>query len=104
MYQVIKRITGLMLNELSIKVNIANRYYPLKVNTTEQEELVRQAAKLINDKLKAYGEQFNVKDQQDMLSMTVLEITTQLMTLQKQQAEEQQHLAAELQEVQALLK
>jgi cell division protein ZapA (FtsZ GTPase activity inhibitor) len=93
-----------MLNELSIKVNIANRYYPLKVNTTEQEELVRQAAKLINDKLKAYGEQFNVKDQQDMLSMTVLEITTQLMTLQKQQAEEQQHLAAELQEVQALLK
>lgn len=91
-----------MLNELSIKVNIANRYYPLKVSTTEQEEMVRQAAKLINDKLKAYGEQFNVKDHQDMLSMTVLEITTAFMALQKQQADEQQELAAELQQVQAL--
>lgn len=104
MYQVIKRITSLMLNELSIKVNIANRYYPLKVATTEQEELVRQAAKLINDKLKAYGEQFNVKDHQDMLSMTVLELTTTLMTLQKKQADEQQQLAVELQELQSLLK
>ncbi|MBP9690395.1 MAG: cell division protein ZapA [Bacteroidia bacterium] len=90
------------MNELSIKVNIADRYYPLKV-TPEQEEIVRQAAKLINDKLKALQQQFEVKDKQDMLSMTVLEIATQLITLQNGNLTDNKELQAQLQEMRALL-
>lgn len=92
-----------MLNELSIKVNIANRFYPLKVNNTQQEELLRKAAKLINEKLKTYANQFSVNDQQDMLSMAVLDVTAQLISLQKQQQDEHLALQKELQLLQSLL-
>ncbi len=91
------------MNELSIKVNIADRYYPLKV-TPEQEEIVRQASKLINDKLKALQQQFEVKDKQDMLSMTVLEVATQLITLQNGNLTDNTELQAQLQEMRTLLK
>jgi cell division protein ZapA (FtsZ GTPase activity inhibitor) len=93
----------LTLKELSIKVNIADRYYPLKV-TPEQEEIVRQAAKLINDKLKALQHEFDVRDKQDMLSMTVLELATQLITLQSRNVIEDEGLTAQLQELRSLLK
>ncbi len=93
----------LTLKELSIKVNIADRYYPLKV-TPEQEEIVRQAAKLINDKLKALQREFDVKDKQDMLSMTVLELATQLITLQSKNVIEDEGLTQQLQELHTLLK
>jgi cell division protein ZapA (FtsZ GTPase activity inhibitor) len=93
----------LTLKELSIKVNIADRYYPLKV-TAEQEEVVRQAAKLINGKLKALQQEFDVKDKQDMLSMTILELATQLITLQSKHVIEDDGLNAQLQELRTLLK
>jgi cell division protein ZapA len=91
------------LKELSIKVNIADRYYPLKV-TPEQEEIVRHAAKLINDKLKALQQEFDVKDKQDMLSMTVLELATQLITLQSKNVIEDDGLTTHLHELRTLLK
>jgi len=93
----------LTLKELSIKVNIADRYYPLKV-TPEQEEIVRQAAKLINDKLKALQQEFDVRDKQDMLSMTILELATQLITLQSRNVIEDDGLTTQLQELRTLLK
>lgn len=91
------------MDELSIKVNIADRYYPLTVNP-QQEEIVREAAKLINDKLKLLQQQFAVKDKQDMLSMTVLEVTTQLITLQREAAAGNEELTQHLKEMQSLLK
>lgn len=92
-----------MLNELSIKVNIADRFYPLKV-TPEQEVIVRQAAKLINDKLKGLQQQFEVRDKQDMLGMTLLEVTSQLLTLQQQVATDNKQVEQNLHDVQTLLK
>jgi cell division protein ZapA (FtsZ GTPase activity inhibitor) len=91
------------LNELSIKVNIADRYYPLTV-TPEQEEIVRQAAKLINDKIRLLQQQFDVRDKQDMLSMTVLEFATELISLRKGNTENQLELNKQLAELQSLLK
>lgn len=91
------------MDELSIKVNIADRYYPLTV-TPKQEEIVREAAKLINDKLKQLQQQFEVKDKQDMLSMTVLEVTTQLITLQREASDGNAELTMHLQEMKSLLK
>lgn len=92
-----------MLNELSIKVNIADRFYPLKV-TPEQEVIVRQAAKLINDKLKVLQQQFEVRDKQDMLGMTLLEVTSQLITLQQEMTTDKEKVEQDLHDVQTLLK
>ena len=91
------------LDELSIKVNIADRYYPLSV-TAEQERLVRAAAKLIQDNLKLLDQQFSVKDKQDMLSMCALELATELVKQREEQEAENVSISAELKEVQELLK
>ena len=55
-----------------IKLNIGNRIYPLNVNT-EQEEVLRKAAKEINDMITKYEKSYAVKDKQDSLAMCVLE-------------------------------
>lgn len=91
------------MDELSIKVNIADRFYPLSV-TAEQEEQVRKAAKLINDKLKDYEKQFAVRDKQDILSMCALELATELIKLQTKPLIEDKGLSEELKAIQQLLK
>jgi cell division protein ZapA (FtsZ GTPase activity inhibitor) len=62
------------MSELSIKVTIANRVYPLSVQTEEEEE-VRKAANYINERLKVLESGFAVKDKLDLLAMLVLELT-----------------------------
>jgi len=42
-----------MDDKLSIRVNVADRYYPLKVER-EDEEKIRRAARLINEKVLQY--------------------------------------------------
>jgi cell division protein ZapA len=60
------------MNELSIKIRIADRDYPMKV-VREEEERVRAAGKLINEKLKSYREQYGLEDKQDLLAMVAFD-------------------------------
>ena len=91
------------MNELSIKVNIADRNYPLTVKTDEEEK-VRKAAKLINDKLKIYGKAFAVNDKQDIISMCALEVATELISLQEASAIAEQDVSEQLISIRELLK
>ena len=61
--------------EISIKVNICDRFYPLRIKTSE-EGGVRLAAKTINERAKFYIENFSVQDKQDALSMVALEFAS----------------------------
>ncbi len=63
------------MSEISIKVSISNRVYPLKI-TLAEEENVRKAAKLINDKVKEFEENYAVRDKQDLLAMCCLQFAT----------------------------
>lgn len=60
------------MEELSIKIKIADREYPMKVKRVD-EERIRTAGKLINEKLRSYREQFGVEDKQDLLSMVAFD-------------------------------
>jgi len=60
------------MEELSIKIKIADREYPMKVKR-EDEERVRIASRLINEKLKSYREQFGIDDKQDLLAMVAFD-------------------------------
>lgn len=73
------------MEELSIKIKISDREYPMKVKRHE-EERVRAAGKLINDKLKAYRDQFGLDDKQDLLAMTAFDCL-----VEKLAAEESDH-------------
>jgi cell division protein ZapA len=61
-----------MDDKLSITINIADRYYPLKIERTDEEK-IRKAAKLINDKVLQYKQKYTDKDTQDFLAMAALQ-------------------------------
>ena len=62
-----------------IKLNIGNRVYPLSVDTN-QEEILRKAAKQINQMINDYESKYAVKDKQDSLAMCALQILSQSKT------------------------
>jgi cell division protein ZapA (FtsZ GTPase activity inhibitor) len=76
------------MDELSIKVTISNRVYPLKINRQE-EERVRKAAKLVNDRIKEYEQQFAGSDKYDHIAMCALQMATELVNLTDQSTTEQ---------------
>lgn len=62
-----------MNQPLSIKVTIAGRIYPMTVDADEEEK-VRDAARRVDANLKELQENFAVKDKQDLLAMTALQM------------------------------
>jgi cell division protein ZapA len=66
-----------MDDKLSIRVNVADRYYPLKIEK-DDEEKIRKAAKLINDKVLMYKQRYVDKETQDFLAMAALQFVIQL--------------------------
>ncbi|MFN7600724.1 MAG: cell division protein ZapA [Bacteroidota bacterium] len=60
------------MDELSVKIKIADREYPMKVKRQEEEK-VRAAGKVINEKIKSYREQFGIDDKQDLLAMVAFD-------------------------------
>lgn len=63
-----------MSEKQSININIAERYYPLTVDRKD-EERIRKAAKIINDKILQYKQVYKDKDIQDFLAMVTLQFT-----------------------------
>jgi len=66
-----------MDDKLSIRVNVADRYYPLKVER-ENEEKIRKAARMINEKILQYKQKYTDKDIQDFLAMAALQYVIKL--------------------------
>lgn len=65
-----------MESTLKIKVNIANRAYPLTIKPEEEED-IRLAVKHIGEAVKRFEERYAVQDKQDVLAMCALQIATQ---------------------------
>jgi cell division protein ZapA len=59
-------------NKFHIKLQIVGRYYPLVIERKDEERL-RKAAKLINEKVAQYKQRYRDKDVQDFLAMTSLQ-------------------------------
>lgn len=60
------------MDQLSIKIKIADREYPMKVKP-EDEERVRSAGKRINERIRMYREKFGIDDKQDLLAMVAFD-------------------------------
>ncbi len=66
-----------MDDKLSIRINIADRYYPLRIDR-EDEEKIRKAARTINEKVLQYKQKYSDKDTQDFLAMAALQFVIKL--------------------------
>jgi cell division protein ZapA (FtsZ GTPase activity inhibitor) len=65
-----------MDDKLSININIADRLYPLRIDRKDEEN-IRKAAKIINDKVAQYKQKYVSKDLQDCLAMATLQFVIQ---------------------------
>ena len=85
-----------MDDKLTIRVNVADRYYPLRI-VRKDEEKIRQAAKRINEKILMYKQKYSDKDIQDFLAMAALQYVVKVID-----SEDQVDLIPVLEEMKAL--
>lgn len=71
-----------MEEKLSIKVNVADRYYPLKIDRRDEEK-IRRAARMINEKVLQYKQRYTDKDVQDFLAMAALQFVIKVIDNEK---------------------
>tara|TARA_B110000263_G_scaffold153566_1_gene133288 strand:+ start:291 stop:575 length:285 start_codon:yes stop_codon:yes gene_type:complete len=65
------------MDKLSIKINIANRFYPMKIERSSEEN-IRNAVKNIDVRLKFYEDNYEIRDKQDILAMCLIEYASKL--------------------------
>ena len=70
---------------MSIRIQIGGRHYPLSI-APEKEEVIRKAAKLLNERMKSYQDNFAVQDTQDLLSMSALELGVRVMEAEQEKS------------------
>ncbi len=87
----------------SIKIQIAGRTYPLKVNA-DQVSTIEKAAGMVNDRLKEYEIAFGVKDLQDLFAMCALHMAAEQLGFQKDRDLVEEEINAELQHITDLIK
>ncbi len=66
-----------MADKLKIKLSIADRVYPLTIDTS-QEEGLRKAAKNIEQLAKKFEQNYAVRDKQDVLAMCALQFASKI--------------------------
>ena len=59
------------MSDLSIKIRVADRDYPMRVSPQDEERL-RMAGRLLNERLKEFRDQYGIQDKQDLLAMIAL--------------------------------
>ncbi|MBA9076677.1 MULTISPECIES: cell division protein ZapA [Rufibacter] len=90
------------MSELSIRIKIADREYPMRVNEDEEERL-RLAGKYLNERLKMFREQFGIHDKQDLLAMIALETAADKIKTEDAALETQHTLEQKLSSLNQLL-
>jgi len=70
----------------NIKLQIVGRIYPLVIDRKDEEK-VRKAAKIINDKVGQYQQRYRDKDGQDFLAMAAFQFVLKLIELEEQSNE-----------------
>lgn len=61
--------------KVSLKVVVAGRTYPLSVNESEEQRVLK-AAEDINKAIKVLQDNYAVRDMQDLLAMTALQLAS----------------------------
>ena len=90
------------MDKLSIKLHIANRIYPMKIER-KSEEFIRNSVKKIEERLKFYEENFAIKDKQDLLAMCLIEYASKFESVSNKKVVDDDGLSEKLADIEALL-
>jgi hypothetical protein len=90
------------VDKLSIKLHIANRIYPMKIER-KSEEFIRNSVKKIEERLKYYEENYAIKDKQDLLAMCLIEYASKFESVSNKKVVDDDGLSEKLAEIEAVL-
>ncbi len=90
------------MDKLSIKLHIANRIYPMKIER-KSEEFIRNSVKKIEKRLKFYEENYAIKDKQDLLAMCLIEYASKFESVSNKKSLDDDGLSDRLAEIENLL-
>ena len=90
------------MDKLSIKINIANRIYPMKIER-KAEEAIRKAVSKIEERLKFYEKNYAINDKQDILAMCLIEYASKFESVNNKKVVEDDGITEKLQEIESLL-
>jgi cell division protein ZapA len=90
------------MSQFSISITVADRPYKLVIEK-ENEEVFRRAAKLVDDRIKAYSNNYAYKDKQDLIAMVALEHTIHYLQNERMISEKDTTLANTLIEIDTAL-
>ena len=90
------------MDKLSIKLHIANRIYPMKIER-KSEEFIRNSVKKIEERLKYYEENYAIKDKQDLLAMCLIEYASKFESVSNKKVVDDDGLSEKLAEIEVLL-
>ena len=91
------------MSEINIKVEVAGSIFPLKVNA-EDEQNIKEAVELINNKIAELEKSYAVKDKKEVLSMVLLQLVSQLYKQAHTAEKELSHLKHLFADVEEMLK
>ncbi|MBL7801807.1 MAG: cell division protein ZapA [Chitinophagales bacterium] len=84
-----------------LNVNIAGRLYPLKIRK-EEENIIRDAEKLVSQKIQEYRSSYDGKDTQDYLAMVLINLAVQWVSKGEEDSKGVESLAQKLGELEAV--
>lgn len=90
------------MDEITINITLLDRPYRLSVARADEEK-VRKAGNLINERVKYYSKHYAYKDVQDLLSMTALQFATALVKTDAELTYRNQDLERKLQDLNGML-
>ena len=73
-----------MEEQQQIKIGIADRVYPFKINPSDEEK-IRLAVKMINERVAYYKQKYANRDSQDALSMSLLQFVMKWIKVEQDQ-------------------
>ena len=90
------------MDEITINITLLDRPYRLSVARADEEK-VRKAGNLINERIKYYAKHYAYKDAQDLLSMTALQFATSVVKMDTELTYLNQNLEHKLKDLNNLL-
>jgi cell division protein ZapA (FtsZ GTPase activity inhibitor) len=90
------------METLAIKLKIGDREYPMRVKIADESK-IRNAGKLINEKLRKYKDEFGLDDTQDLLAMVAFDCMVESLETNEINAGDSEQIKSSISQISALL-
>lgn len=85
-----------------VNIRIAGKSYPLVVKN-EEEEVLRKAAKRIEEYVSTFENNYNINEKQDALAMSALQLASELENLINKNSEEKSEILLRIKKISNLV-